>query len=132
MAFAREFRNLHPDLPAAFIERRSAAEKPLRGRLRIAGIVVERVVVDHVGIVRVTARGVERRRIEEQIVKFSRRRRPLLADHLGDVENLWRDREKTEPRRQEPSVVVRERCDTIDKIVGSCAAPLGVLDRSSR
>ena len=102
---------------------------PLRGRLHIAGIVGGRVEVDHVGIVRITARGVERRRIEEQIVKFSRRRRPLLADHLCDVENLWRDQEKTEPRRQEPSVVVRHRCDTMDKVVGSCAAPLGVLGR---
>ena len=60
-------------------------------------------------IVRVTGRGVERCRIEEQIVKFRRRRRPGLAEHLGDAENLWRDREKTEPRRQEPSVVVREK-----------------------
>jgi hypothetical protein len=79
-------------------------------------------------IVRVGGRDVERCRIEEQIVEFSRRRRPVLAEHLGDVENLWRDREKTEPRRQKPSVVVRKRCNTIGEVVGSYAAPLGVLD----
>ena len=78
--------------------------------------------------IRSAARGVERCRIEEQIVQFSRRRRPLLAEHLGDVENLWRDREKTEPRRQEPSVVVRERCNTIGEVVGSYAAPRWIVD----
>jgi len=81
-----------------------------------------------IGIVRVGGRGVERCRIEEQIVEFSRRRRPLLAEYLCDVENLWREREKTEPRRQKPSVVVRKRYNTIGEVVGSYAAPLGVLD----
>jgi hypothetical protein len=54
--------------------------------------IVERILVERVGIVRVAARGVECRRVEEQIVKFSRRRRPLLAERLGDVESRWRDR----------------------------------------
>ena len=71
---------------------------------RITGIVVEQVAMDRVEIVRVAGHGVE-----EQVVEFSRRRRPLPAERLGHVENLWRDREKAQQRCQEPSVVVRER-----------------------
>jgi len=51
----------------------------------VSRIVVKRVAVDHVGIVRVAARGVE-----EQIVKFSRSRRPRRAqdDQHASVEQL--------------------------------------------